>query len=92
MLSAQDCLDYINLTQQELEIINRKENLSSIMAIKKCSCLLDNPEGVLYLHSIFLDEFNKSYEKGDFDSANECMNSYRGFSEKYPLPTYLSSR
>lgn len=92
MLSTRDCLDYLNLTEDELAEVVKHENLQVIMAIKKCSCLLDSPEGLLYLHTIFLNNFNNSYNSGDFVGAQKCMSTYQGFLEKYPFPDYLSSR
>lgn len=91
MLSKRDCLDYLNLNEDEISIIMERENLQLILAIKKCSCLLDSPEGILYLHTIFLDAFNDklNYNKED---AIKIFNTYKAFAEKFPLPQYLSTR
>ena len=92
MLSKRECLDYLNLTEDELAEVIKHDNLQVMMAIKKCSCLLDSPEGILYLHTVFLDNFNEAYNKGQFMVAQKSITTYQGFAEKYPLPNYLSSR
>lgn len=91
MLTKIDCLDFINLSEKELNIIMDCENLQFMLAIKKCGCLLESPEGILYLHTLFLDNFQTKLNDGREAEAIEDYKTYQDFSVKFPIPTYLSN-
>lgn len=92
MLSKHDCLDFLNLKENEMNIIMEEENLGFIIAIKKCSCLIDTADGVLYLHSVFLNKFNKLVTENKEKEAMNVFQIYQGFTERFPLPDHLSGR
>lgn len=92
MLSKRDCLDYLNLNEKELNVLMSHENIQFIIAIKKCSILLDSPEGILYLHSVLLENFSQKVKDGKEEEAVEAFEIYQGFSNKFPMPNYLSTR
>ncbi len=89
MLSFSDCLDFLDMTEDELIEIAQYEHISLMCAIEECGCLLEQEEGICYLHNIFLSNFNHLYSNHHFEEALKCYKIYEGFALKHPLPLII---
>jgi hypothetical protein len=86
MLSIRDCLDYCDLTDDEIALIAEHEGIPDAAAAQVACGLVQTPEGVLLLTNYMLDLVERATERGDFDKAELARNVCERFMSDHPVP------
>lgn len=87
MLSIRDCLDYCDLTDEEIALIAEHEGIPDIAAAQIACGLVQTPEGVRLLTTIMLDLIDRAVERGDADKAERARALCARFMADHPLPS-----
>lgn len=86
MLSIRDCLDYCDLTEDEVALIAQHEGIPDAAAAQIACGLVQTPEGVLVLTRYMLDLVEQAHEAGEFDKAQRALDLCNRFMHDHPLP------
>ncbi|PTD97250.1 hypothetical protein [Pseudothauera lacus] len=86
MLSIRDCLDYCDLTEEEVALIAEHEGIPDAAAAQVACGLVQTPEGVLLLTHYMLDLVERAAERGDAGKAEEARKLCERFVADHPLP------
>ncbi len=62
MLTLEDCLDYIGLTEEEVAEVAHHDHLPMMCAIEECSQLLEGKDGIHKIQEIILDNIVEAHE------------------------------
>ncbi|MBI2308599.1 MAG: hypothetical protein HYU78_15025 [Rhodocyclales bacterium] len=87
MLCLEDCLDFCELDQDEVEAIAEHEHVPTIVAAEMGYELLKSDAGVARLHLMILDDIEIALKHGRVDHANELVCTYQHFQRSHPLQT-----
>ena len=85
MLCLEDCLDFSELDNDEVEAIAEHEHIPLICAAELGCELLKTPVGVMQLHTMVLDDFNNALEHGHIEHANELARTYQHLRDTHPV-------
>lgn len=85
MLCLEDCLDFSDLDNDELEAISEHEHIPLICAAEMGCELLKTPEGLQQLHTMVLDDIEHAIECGRPESAAHWVETYRHLQTTHPL-------
>jgi len=86
MLSLRDCLDFIDLDQETIEIIAEHQHLSEVVATELGNQLVANRVGLLVIHDMHRDLIAQAANRGRLAREKELRKIYERFSRKYPMP------
>ncbi|TAH50397.1 MAG: hypothetical protein EYC67_02950 [Betaproteobacteria bacterium] len=86
MLSIRDCLDYCDLTEDEVSLIAEHEGIPDIAAAQVACGLVQTPEGVLLITNYMLDLIERADEEGDRAKAERARQLCAQFMADHPLP------
>ena len=86
MLSIRDCLDYCDLTDEEVSLIAEHEDIPDAAAAQVCCGLVQTPEGVMVLTNFMLDLIERAHACGDTGKAERAANLCARFMKDHPLP------
>ncbi|MCB1960494.1 MAG: hypothetical protein KDE68_08225 [Rhodocyclaceae bacterium] len=86
MLSLVDCLDFIDLDRDTVDIIAEHQRLSITMATQLGNILISDRHGLLALHEMHRDLIAACAENGNLTREQELRRLYTRFSRKYPMP------
>ncbi|ATE60268.1 hypothetical protein [Thauera sinica] len=86
MLSIRDCLDYCDLTDEEVELIAEHEGIPDVAAAQVACGLVQTPEGVLLITNYMLDLIERADEEGDQAKADRARSLCAQFMADHPLP------
>lgn len=86
MLSIRDCLDYCDLTDDEVALIAEHEGIPDVAAAQVACGLVQTPEGVLVLTNCMLDLIERANEQGDTEKAERARSLCARFMHDHPLP------
>ena len=86
MLSIRDCLDYCDLTDDEVALIAEHEDIPDVAAAHIACGLVQTPEGVLLLTHFMLDLVERANERGDRMKAAQAELVCARFMADHPLP------
>lgn len=86
MLSIRDCLDYCDLTDDEVSLIAEHEGIPDVAAAQTACGLVQTPEGVLMLTHYMLDLIERASERGDERKAQLARRVCERFMSDHPLP------
>ena len=86
MLSIRDCLDYCDLTEDEVELIAQHEGIPDVVAAQMACGLVQTPEGVLLLTNYMRDLIELATERGELDKAARARGLCARFMADHPLP------
>ncbi len=86
MLSIRDCLDYCDLTDDEVALIAEHEDIPDVAAAHIACGLVQTPEGVLLLTHFMLDLVERANERGDRMKAAQAERVCARFMADHPLP------
>ncbi len=86
MLSIRDCLDYCDLTEEEVLLIAEHEDIPDAAAAQLCCGLVQTPEGVLALTHYMLELIERANACGDARKANLAASVCERFMKDHPLP------
>lgn len=89
MLSLNDCLDFIDLDSNTIEVISTHENVPLIIAAELGNQLIADLRGIHRLHLMHRELIRQAAEKGRLDEEKRLRKIYVAFSRKYPMPRQL---
>lgn len=85
MLCLEDCLDFCDLSADEVEAIAEHEHIPTIVAAEMGCELLKTDDGLARLHVMMLDDIQIALQHGHVAHANELADTYRRFRGAHPL-------
>ncbi len=83
MLTLQDCLEYCELTEAEIEAIAVHEHLSPIIAAELGDCLVKSPQGVRQIRRFILDDIARAESRGQFNRVRKLRQVLERFDGRY---------
>jgi len=86
MLSIRDCLDYCDLTDDEVALIAEHEGIPDGAAAQIVCGMVQTPEGVLVLTGYMQDLIDRATERGDLTQAERAKTVQARFMADHPLP------
>lgn len=86
MLSIRGCLDYCDLTDDEVSLIAEHEGIPDVAAAQMACGLVQTPEGVLMLTHYMHDLIERASERGDERKAQLARRVCERFMSDHPLP------
>ncbi len=86
MLSIRDCLDYCDLTEDEISLIAEHEGIPDVAAAQVACGLVQTPEGVLLLTGYMLDLVERAARRGQPEKAERARRLCEQFMADHPLP------
>lgn len=86
MLSIRDCLDYCDLTEDEVALIAEHEGIPDSAAAQVACGLVQTPEGVVLLTRYMLDLIEKADARGQIEKAEMARSLCSKFMTDHPLP------
>ncbi|HQR41109.1 MAG TPA: hypothetical protein PLX97_00465 [Gemmatales bacterium] len=92
MLSLTDCLDFIDLDRDTIEVIARHERIPTIVATELGNQLIADLRGIHALHQMHRDLLAQAAERHDLEDEKRLRQTYAAFSRKYPMPTQLPTK
>ena len=84
MLTFEDCLALSGLTEDEIDAIAQHENLPEIVALELGNYLLHQPDGVLRIRRMILDDIAEAEKTGHADRALVLKATLHHFIETHP--------
>lgn len=84
MLSIRDCLDYCDLTDDEVELIAEHENIPDVAAAQLVCGLVQTPEGVLMLTQYMQQLIERATNRGDIAKAQRAQKVCARFMQDHP--------
>lgn len=85
MLSIRDCLDYCDLTDDEVELIAEHENIPDVAAAQIACGLVQTAEGILILTRFMADLLARAEHRGDRVEADRVRKICARFQLDHPL-------
>ncbi len=85
MLSIRDCLDYCDLTDDEVALLAEHEGIPEPAAAHMACGLVQTPEGVLVLTHFMLDLVEQANARGDKTKAAQAESVCARFMADHPL-------
>ena len=84
MLTFEDCLDFANLTSEEVDAIAEHEHVPEMVALELGSYLCETPEGEWRISRMILDDIESARKKGDLAAAARLRLVLRDFLVTHP--------
>ncbi|HJV28729.1 MAG TPA: hypothetical protein VJ673_23825 [Aromatoleum sp.] len=84
MLSIRDCLDYCDLTDDEVALIAEHEGIPEAAAAQIACGMVQTPEGVLVLTGYMQDLIEEASRRGDVDWAERAKSICERFMADHP--------
>lgn len=88
MLCLDDCLDFCELENDEVEAIAEHEHVPVIVAAEIGSELLKSDVGVVKLHTMILEDIEIALAHGRTEHAQELAMTYRHFQSAHPVHAF----
>lgn len=85
MLTMKDCLDYCDLTPEEVELFAMHEHLPEEIAAPIVCGLVQSSEGVELVCTCFTDLVEDAMNSGALDKAEHVLHVYAQFRSAHPL-------
>ncbi len=85
MLSIRDCLDYCDLTDDEVALLAEHEGIPEPAAAHIACGMVQTPEGVLVLTHFMLDLVEQANARGDKVKAAQAESVCARFMADHPL-------
>ncbi len=89
MLSLIDCLDFIDLDRNTIEVIAEHEHLPPVLATELGNQLLASKKGIYRLHEMHRRLIADAAERQNLIREKDLRKTYTAFSRKYPMPRHL---
>jgi len=89
MLTLADCLDFIDLDGDTIDVIAEHENLPPIVAAELGDKLLASRRGIYRIHDMYRELIARTAAAGRLDREKRLRRQYAAFSRKYPMPRHL---
>ena len=91
-LSLQDCLDMVDLTEDEIAAVAEHEHVPMIVATELCNYLINEPDGVPRLRAIILDDIRDAELHGHLAHATKLKAVLRHFVLTHPCLVDVRAR
>lgn len=88
MLSWIDCVDYIDIDHDTIEVIAEHERTSVPVATGLADHLVADHEGIKALHLMHRELIARAQQGDDAARARGLTNVYSKFARKYPMPGF----
>jgi hypothetical protein len=85
MLSMRDCLDYCDLTDDEIELVAEHEDIPDAAAAQLVCGLVQTPEGVVLVTRYMQELIARANRSGDFDKAVRASAVCERFMADHPV-------
>ena len=85
MLSIRDCLDYCDLTEEEVSLIAEHEGIPDIAAAHVACGLVQTREGVLLLTHYMMDLIERHALRGEAEKAAHARSLCEQFMADHPV-------
>lgn len=85
MLSMRDCLDYCDVTEDEVELIAEHEDIPDVAAAQLVCGLVQTPEGVVVLTRYMYELIERANRRGDRDKAERAREVCARFMADHPI-------
>ncbi len=85
MLSMKDCLDYCDLTEEEVELIAEHEEIPDVAAAQLACGLVQTTEGVILLTQYMQDLAERAVTRGDCVRAAHVAEIRKRFMADHPV-------
>lgn len=86
MLSIRDCLDYCDLTEDEVALIAEHEGIPEGAAAQIVCGMVQTAEGVLVLTAFMQDLIDEATRRGEVERARRAQAICNRFIADHPLP------
>jgi len=84
MLSLQDCLDYCDLTEKEIEAIAEHEHVPDVIAAEMAMYMVQTSDGILKIKRIILDDIEIARKCQDAAREKELVSILHNFVAQHP--------
>lgn len=84
MISLRDCMEYLHLTDDEVEAIAEHEHVPSIIAAELGAYLTENESGERMLKRIILDDIMHAADRGDVERVDRLTQVLKHFIATHP--------
>lgn len=84
MLTLKECLEYCDLTAEEIEAIAEHEHLPEIVAAEMAEYLVQSQDGVRKIRHIIFDDIRLAKESGGIDKARRLETVLKHFIATHP--------
>lgn len=84
MLSLQECIDFSDLSKDEIEAIAEHEHVPEIVAAEIGATLLQTTSGVCLIKLYLLENIEHARARNQFDKASRLEKLYRRFDQEHP--------
>ena len=85
MLSLRDCIDYCDLTEDEIEVIAAHEHLPFAGAVEMACCLTQSDEGNQQLTCMLRDAVCDAQACGKKEALDLARRALRAFTRAHPV-------
>jgi len=85
MLSIRDCLDYCDLTDDEIDLIAEHEDIPDVAAVQLACGLVQTPEGTLLLTQYMKELLERAKNKGQTEKLRRARAAYARFVADHPV-------
>lgn len=90
MLTYEDCLEFSDLTEEEIEAIAEHEHLTQIAALTMGSYLVQTPGGEKRIKRMIVDDISAAREKGDHHGVVTLKLVLRHYLEHHAVPPHTA--
>lgn len=91
MLDLRDCMDFLDLTDEEIEALAMHEHVPLIVASELGSYLLQSPDGVPMIKRAIIDDIEEAEARGDEAQATRLRATLAHFVATHPLRKTVST-
>ncbi len=84
MLSAKDCLDYCDLTDDEIRALAEHEHIPEVLAAELGECLLETDVGTWVMMKAIREEWERACASGNASRAAELETTLKRFETAHP--------
>ncbi|WP_026259067.1 hypothetical protein [Uliginosibacterium gangwonense] len=85
MLTLKDCMDYCDITDEEVELFAEHEHIPSEIAGQLVCGLVQTEEGVTVVSRCLSDIVSDAMTRGRLDKAEHVLHVYAQFRSAHPL-------
>lgn len=85
MLTLRDCIDYVELTEDEIDAIAEHEHLPTMIATELANYLVETDEGVLLIRRCIIDDIAHAHETGNRERLLVLKGVLRHFVNAHPV-------
>lgn len=89
MLTLQECVDFCELTEEEVQEIAEHEHVPEIVAAELGHSLLKSPRGIYIIRRYLLENLERAASNGNLRKARHLDKVITRFNAAHPTPSVL---